>query len=124
MSEFLELARGANLIPVSAELMADTETPVAAFQKLLDEDPDGNGCAFLLESAENSEQIGRFSFLGNRPAAIFESRGQTVTITAVENGEKRREFVAEGDPVPRTAERCSRGTVRCLRGRGMRSRRS
>ena len=94
--EFLALARDANLIPVSAELMADTETPVAAFQKLLDEDPDGDGCAFLLESAESSEQIGRYSFLGNRPAAIFESRGQTVTIT--EQDGTRREFQAEGDP--------------------------
>lgn len=52
--EFIALSREANLIPVSAELMADTETPVAAFQKLLDEDVDGTGCAFLLES-----EIGR-----------------------------------------------------------------
>ena len=94
--EFLTLAHEANLIPVSAELMADTETPVAAFQKLLDEDPDGHGCAFLLESAENSEQIGRYSFLGNRPAAVFESHGQTVTIT--EQDGTRREFQAKGDP--------------------------
>ncbi len=96
--EFLALAaRGdANLIPVSAELMADTETPVAAFQKLLDDDADGGGCAFLLESAENSEQIGRYSFLGNRPAAIFESHGQVVSIT--EQDGTRREFQAEGDP--------------------------
>ncbi len=94
--EFLTQAREANLIPVSAELMADTETPVAAFQKLLDEDPDGDGCAFLLESAENSEQIGRYSFLGSKPAAIFESHGRTVTIT--EQDGTRREFEAKEDP--------------------------
>ena len=96
--EFLALAaRGdANLIPVSAELMADCETPVTAFQKLLDEDADGGDSLFLLESAENSEQIGRYSFLGSRPAAVFESHGQTVRITE-QNG-ARRQFEAEGDP--------------------------
>ncbi len=94
--EFIEAARTANLIAVSVELMADCDTPVAAFQKLLDEDPAGENCSFLLESAENSEQIGRYSFLGSRPAATFESRGQTVTITE-QNG-ARQEFEAAGDP--------------------------
>ena len=96
--EFLALAaRGdANLFPVAAELMADCETPVTAFQKLLDEDVDGGDSLFLLESAENSEQIGRYSFLGGRPAAVFESRGRTVTITE-QNG-ARREFEAAVDP--------------------------
>ena len=51
--EFLALAtRGdANLFPVAAELMADCETPVTAFQKLLDEDASGEDTMFLLESA-------------------------------------------------------------------------
>ena len=97
--EFLALAaRGdANLFPVSAELMADCDTPVAAFQKLLDDDAGGDDCLFLLESAENSEEIGRYSFLGSRPAAVFESRGERVTIT--EHGHAPREFApADGDP--------------------------
>ena len=96
---FLALAaRGdANLIPVWTELMADCDTPVAAFQKLLDEDTGGEDCLFLLESAENSEQIGRYSFLGSRPAAVFESRGAQVTIT--EQNAAPRGFTAEkGDP--------------------------
>ncbi len=93
---FIELARDANLIPVSVELMADCDTPIAAFQKLLDEDTEGNGCSFLLESAENSEQIGRYSFLGNRPAYIFESRGKNVSITAQDGS--RQEFAVADDP--------------------------
>ncbi len=96
-ADFIELAHGANLIPISTELMADCETPVAAFQKLLDEDTTGTDCAFLLESAESSEQVGRYSFLGSQPAAIFESRGRTVKIT-YQNGEKR-EFTTETDPL-------------------------
>lgn len=79
--EFVRLAREWNLIAVSTELMADCDTPVAVFQKLLDEDAAADECAFLLESAENSEQIGRFSFLGVGPATTFESRGRTITIT-------------------------------------------
>ena len=115
--EFLALAaRGdANLIPVSAELMADCETPVTAFQKLLDEDTGGEDSLFLLESAENSEQIGRYSFLGSRPAAVFESRGRTVTITEP-NGScfhyeaqsdplaDLQAFLARYRPAPATAE--------------------
>jgi anthranilate synthase component 1 len=95
--EFLALARTANLIPVSTELMADCETPVAAFQKLLDEDATGDDCAFLLESAESSDQIGRYSFLGIRPATVFESRGKTVTITGQDGS--RREFETTSDPL-------------------------
>jgi anthranilate synthase component 1 len=96
-ADFIALADEANLIPISTELMADCETPVAAFQKLLDEDASGNDCAFLLESAESSEQVGRFSFLGSQPAAVFESRGHTVTITR-QNGDKQV-FTTEGDPL-------------------------
>ncbi len=36
--EFLARAAGANLIPLSIELIADGETPIGAFQKLLEED--------------------------------------------------------------------------------------
>ena len=95
--EFLALAvRGeANLFPVAAELMADCETPVTAFQKLLDEDAGGEDAMFLLESAENSEQIGRYSFLGSRPAAVFECRGKTVTLT--EHGGTPRTYEAKQD---------------------------
>jgi anthranilate synthase component 1 len=95
--EFIELSAKANLVPISTELLADCETPVAAFQKLLDEDIDGTDYAFLLESAESSEQVGRFSFLGSRPAAIFESRGRNISITR-QNGECQ-EFTTAEDPL-------------------------
>ncbi len=94
--EFIHLAADANLIAISTELMADCDTPVAAFQKLLDSDLTGEDHAFLLESAENSEQIGRYSFLGCRPAAVFESRGNEVSIT--EQGKPARRFLTESDP--------------------------
>jgi anthranilate synthase component 1 len=70
VAEFHELAKSGNLIPLSIELVADIETPVSAFAKI----DDGSPC-FLFESAEKSEESGRFSFLGSDPLAIFKSSG-------------------------------------------------
>ena len=49
--KFLELARQGNLIPLSREILADTETPVSAYLKL---SAQPGGAAFLLESAESA----------------------------------------------------------------------
>ncbi|HWB61532.1 MAG TPA: anthranilate synthase component I [Chthoniobacteraceae bacterium] len=89
--EFRELAKKGNVIPVYTELIADCESPVGAFQKI-----DDGGHSFLLESAEKNDQVGRYSFVGNNPRAIFESTGKKISIT--ENG-KTREYEAEGDPL-------------------------
>jgi anthranilate synthase component 1 len=74
--EFCRLrATGHNLVPVWTELAADYETPVSAFQKL----NDGGPC-FLLESAESSEQIGRYSFLGAGERLEIRARGREISI--------------------------------------------
>ncbi len=64
--EFLELARHGNLIPVYREIVADTETPLSAYQKL-----SKTGGSFLLESVEGGEHIGRYSFLGTHPHKVI-----------------------------------------------------
>lgn len=89
--QFRELATQGNLIPVSTELIADAETPISAFKKL-----ERGACAFLLESAENSDEGGRYSFVGSDPRIIFRAEGRKITIT--EYGESR-EYEAEGDPL-------------------------
>ena len=61
-------ARGFSMVPVGIELPADTLTPVAAFLRLT---RGGRKQAFLLESADGGEQIGRFSFLGVDPFAVL-----------------------------------------------------
>ncbi|MEM7517238.1 MAG: anthranilate synthase component I, partial [Planctomycetota bacterium] len=73
--EFASFASQGNLIPVWTELAADYETPVSVFQKLSEgsETP-----CFLLESAENSDQIGRYSFLGTNPRFEIRARGRTI----------------------------------------------
>lgn len=57
--EAARLARDYDLVPVAHTFLDDTETPVSAFLKL--REPAGS---FLLESAEQGQLFGRFSFLG------------------------------------------------------------
>ena len=64
---FKTLARGANVVPVYAQVLADTETPVSVFAKFESRFED----CFLFESAENIDNWGRYSFIGCRPRAVF-----------------------------------------------------
>jgi anthranilate synthase component 1 len=73
---FKAKATQGNLIPVYREIMADLETPVAAFLKL-----DRGNFSFLLESVEGGEKWGRYCFLGGEPSIIFQSKGSRVEIT-------------------------------------------
>ncbi|HQH13205.1 MAG TPA: anthranilate synthase component I, partial [Candidatus Sumerlaeota bacterium] len=67
-------ARG-NLIPVYKEILADMETPVSIMKKISD-----NDFAFLLESVEGGESLGRYSFLGANPSIIFKSKGREIDL--------------------------------------------
>jgi anthranilate synthase component 1 len=88
---FIEKAATVRVLQVSCEIVADGDTPVAAFAKLCGEAP-----SFLLESAEQKDQTGRFSFLGFGARATFSATGKTLTLT--ENGTSRT-FEAERDPL-------------------------
>ena len=72
--EFIKLAKKANVIPVYKEILADTLTPVSAFQKI------GKGYSYLLESVEGQEKIARFSFIGVEPSLILKSKGNSIEI--------------------------------------------
>lgn len=74
--EFKELAQRGTFVPVCKELVADLLTPVSAFLKIA-EDAD---YAFLLESVEGGEHVGRYSFLGKDPFLILRSRDGKTTI--------------------------------------------
>ena len=88
---FAEMAKLGNVIPVFADLVADDETPASAYQKL-----DEGGFSFLFESAEQTEQSGRYSFLGFRPRLTIRSEDTAVWLE--ENG--RSEKIAPlGDPL-------------------------
>jgi anthranilate synthase component 1 len=66
LDEVRELARTYNLVPLRHTFIADCETPVSAYLKLR-----GGGPSFLLESAEQGQRVGRWSFLGFRPRATI-----------------------------------------------------
>jgi anthranilate synthase component I len=67
--DFRSLARTATVVPVWREIVADLVTPVAAFARLVGDDP-----GFVLESVER-ERWSRFSFVGRNPAATIVARG-------------------------------------------------
>ncbi|HKH79653.1 MAG TPA: chorismate-binding protein [Solirubrobacteraceae bacterium] len=58
-----------NLIPVCEKFIADCETPVSAFLKLRALAPASP--AFLLESADRGQRVGRWSFIGVRPRSVL-----------------------------------------------------
>ena len=64
-----ELATQHNLIPVTESYIEDCETPVSAFLKLRALAP--GEPAFLLESAEQGQRVGRYSFIGIRPRSVL-----------------------------------------------------
>jgi anthranilate synthase component 1 len=73
--EFRALAGQYTVVPVWAELLADLETPVAAYAKLV-----GDGPGFLLESVEHGERWSRFSFVGRDPIATLLLRDGLVEV--------------------------------------------
>src|SRR4051812_49915037 len=68
LDEVRALAREHNLVPVRHTFIDDCETPVSAFLKLRGTDPQFP--AFLLESAEQGQRVGRWSFIGVRPREV------------------------------------------------------
>src|SRR6476619_8176414 len=72
---FAAQAREHTVVPVWREVLADLETPVSAFAKLV-----GDREGFLLESVEHGEHWGRFSFIGRDPALTLIVRGNDVEV--------------------------------------------
>jgi anthranilate synthase component 1 len=85
LEEFKELARRGTFVPVCKEIVADLLTPVSAFLKIAE----NADYAFLLESVEGGEHVGRYSFLGKDPFLIVTAndgktrieRGGSVTLS-------------------------------------------
>src|SRR5919107_1296696 len=80
LEEVRALARDHTLVPLRHTFVADTETPVSAYLKLR-----GEGPSFLLESAEQGQRFGRWSFLGFRPRAVMRLADGVLTV----DGEER-----------------------------------
>lgn len=66
---FLELAKSYAVVPLSIEVLADRETAVSVFEKLI-----GQEAGFLLESVEGGERWARWSFVGGDPVFTLTAR--------------------------------------------------
>ncbi len=106
LEEFKEKSRSGNLVPVWGEVLGDMETPVSAFKKF-----EHHEYAFLLESVEHGDRIGRYSFIGFNPPVVIRSRGREVIIAQGGNDEEvisdcanpmafMRDFMKRYEPVP------------------------
>jgi anthranilate synthase component I len=90
--QFVELTQKGNLIPVFVEILADTETPVAALAKISHH----QGPAFLLESVEGGERWARYSFLGTSARCHINVYPDRVAVT--EHG-SQQDLPHHGDPL-------------------------
>jgi anthranilate synthase component 1 len=82
-SQFCQLAQQGNFVPVYQELVADLDTPVAAWYHVCQ----GKKYAFLLESVE-SGVLGRYSLLGCDPLWTIEARGDR-SMQTFRNGDRK-----------------------------------
>jgi anthranilate synthase component 1 len=88
--EFKELAQRGTFVPVCKEMVADLLTPVSAFLKIAEH----SDYAFLLESVEGGEHVGRYSFLGKDPFLILRaSDGKTTIDRAGQTRESDKPFI-------------------------------
>jgi Anthranilate/para-aminobenzoate synthases component I len=69
LTQAQRLASSADTILLRATRSADLETPIGALLRL-----DDGGPAYLLESVEGGERLGRYSFLGVGPRRLLEVR--------------------------------------------------
>ena len=112
--EFKELAQRGTFVPVYKEIIADLLTPVSAFLKIAEH----SDYAFLLESVEGGEQVGRYSFLGKDPFLILRSRGgKTIIDRAGQTTESEQPFIA-------TVRELMAGFPRAVRARACRGSRA
>jgi anthranilate synthase component I len=86
--DFLKLSRTHTLVPVYRTVTADLETPVSAFLRIAAEEPE----AFLLESVEGGEHVGRYTFIGIQPYKKMVARGREIT---VQEGRRKRSFTGD-----------------------------
>ena len=84
--EFSRLARQSTLVPVVKSITADLLTPVSAFLAIAAREPN----AFLLESIERGEQIGRYTFLGAQPYMRLEAHGNEIVLHHGKRKEQRQ----------------------------------
>jgi len=86
VEEFEKEASTRDVVPVWVELVADSETPLSLLTKLRGREP-----AFLMNSAEQSDLVGRYSFVGAGARAVVTARDGKVTLRKSDGSSETRE---------------------------------
>lgn len=76
LSEALKLSEQYKMIPVCKEIYSDIATPIQVLKKLKKED----GHCYMLESVENQEKWGRYTFLGYKPKLCITCINNKLTV--------------------------------------------
>lgn len=84
LNEVEELLKEYQMVPVFYEVLADYMTPIRMFQALRKE---GTPC-FMLESVENKDQWGRYSFIGINPKSEIKISGKELEVDGVKQEEE------------------------------------
>ena len=101
LTEARRLAADYDTVLLRATRDADLETPIGAFLALDDGSP-----AYLLESVEGGERLGRYSFLGILPRRLLEVRdGKAVTRIATRRRRARDRAAGSDHAGKRTRSR-------------------
>ncbi|MDC0599080.1 anthranilate synthase component I [Candidatus Pseudothioglobus singularis] len=91
-SQFNSLVeKGFNHIPLSREILVDTDTPLALYLKLAN-----NPYSYFLESVQGGEKWGRYSFVGLAAETVIKVNDYDVSIE--KNGKLLKQYKAE-DPL-------------------------
>ncbi len=89
-----------NLVPLRHTFIDDCETPVSAFLKLRALAP--GEPAFLLESADQGQRVGRWSFIGVRPRSVLRwslgDGGDPYALAAAQVGRFRQAPIEDAPP--------------------------
>lgn len=84
--EFRKLAANYNVVPVVAEISADTETPISVFMKICGEKEN----SVLLESHLGGENFGRFSFICFNAIDTLYIKNKTIKFMRNDSGSETR----------------------------------
>ena len=89
--EFRAYAADCDLVPVSREVLFDTNTAVTAYARIRD-----GAHSFLLESVIGGEKWARYTFLGSAPREVLRAHNSTLARWTPQDG---WQDVADGDPL-------------------------
>ena len=82
--EFKEISEKVNVVPLYTFFLSDFDTPVSSFLKIAK-----GSYNFLLESAEQEEKVGRYSFIGSYPEIIIKAKNERIEIIDYNKGVKK-----------------------------------